>query len=329
MEIVCEIQKPTFRRDEIKYRNKKRKKIIMAIPDYQTLMLPVLQKAVNGEVRIRDVVEQIIEEFDLTEEEKEELLPSGRQTVISNRTHWAKTYLYKAGLVESTRRGYFKITEAGKKVLAQKPDKIDNNFLNQFEEFVAFRTKDTNEDQEESPTLPDSDKTPDEVMRLAHQEINRSLGLDLLDRVREAPPEFFENLIVSLLLEMGYGGTAEDAGRALGKSGDDGIDGVIDQDPLGLDRIYVQAKRYAENNSVGSEAIRDFFGSLDRFRAGKGIFVTTSSFTSSAKNTASMLSKRIVLIDGKQLASLMIRYNVGCRIEEILHLKKIDEDFFE
>jgi restriction system protein len=166
-------------------------------------------------------------------------------------------------------------------------------------------------------------------MRLAHKQIDASLAQDLLDRIHAAPPDFFERLIVKLLLNMGYGGSAADAGRAIGGSGDDGVDGVIDQDALGLDRVYVQAKRYKQGNNIGSGAIRDFFGSLDRHKAAKGLFVTTSAFSPSARETAELLSKRIVLIDGDQLTMLMIRHNVGCRIEDTLHIKKIDADFFE
>jgi restriction system protein len=166
-------------------------------------------------------------------------------------------------------------------------------------------------------------------MRTAHKQIEAALAQDLLDRIHALPPAFFERLIVSLLLKMGYGGSATDAGRALGRSGDDGVDGVIDQDALGLDRVYIQAKRYADGNNIGAGTIRDFFGSLDRHKAAKGLFVTTSAFSSSARETAEFLSKRIVLIDGQQLARLMIRYDVGCRVEEVLQIKKIDEDFFE
>jgi restriction system protein len=166
-------------------------------------------------------------------------------------------------------------------------------------------------------------------MREAHRQIDAALAQDLLDRVRKAPPDFFERLIVNLLLNMGFGGSVSDAGRALGRSGDDGVDGVIDQDALGLDRVYIQAKRYAYGNNVGSGAIRDFFGSLDRHKASKGLFMTTSGFSPAAVETAQYLSKRIVLIDGEQLAKLMIRYDVGCRVEEALEIKKIDEDYFD
>ncbi len=176
--------------------------------------------------------------------------------------------------------------------------------------------------------FPDTPDTPDEIMRRAHKQIDVALAQDLLDRVRAAPPEFFERLIINLLLSMGYGGSRAEAGRTLGRSGDDGVDGVIDQDALGLDRVYVQAKRYAAGNNIGSGAIRDFFGSLDRHKATKGLFVTTSTFSPSAKETAEFLSKRIVLIDGDQLAALMVQQNIGSRIR-YPHIKKIDEDFFE
>lgn len=203
----------------------------------------------------------------------------------------------------------------------------------QFEEFRQFRERSNQVDSGSgliiTPPSEEEKQTPDEVMRLAHQQIDTALGLDLLDRIREAPPEFFERLIVNLLLSMGYGGSKEAAGRTLGRSGDDGVDGVIDQDPLGLDRVYIQAKRYGVGNTIGSGAIRDFFGSLDRHKAAKGLFVTTSAFSPSAKETADFLSKRIVLIDGSQLAKLMIRHNVGCRVEDTLYIKKLDEEFFE
>lgn len=301
------------------------------VPDYQSLMLPVLRAAAAGEQRIGAVVQSLGEELGLSEAARAALLASGRQTIFANRVHWAKTYLAKAGLVEATRRGHFRLTQRGADVLAANPERIDNRFLSQFEEFRQFSDRSAQSTDDE--VVPDpagaTEQTPDEIMRAAHRRIEAALAEDLLDRVRAAPPDFFERLIVNLLLAMGYGGSAADAGRALGRSGDDGVDGVIDQDALGLDRVYIQAKRYAAGNSVGPGAIRDFFGSLDRHKAAKGLFVTTSGFTSSARETADYLSKRIVLIDGEQLTRLMIRHNVGCRIEEVLHVKKIDEDFFE
>jgi restriction system protein len=304
----------------------------MPIPDYQSLMLPVLRATSENETRIGDVIARVAEELRLTPEERMQLLPSGAQGLFANRVQWAKTYLGKAGLIESTRRGYFKISKEGKKVLAAAPDHIDNNFLSQFEAFENFKQKSAKKlSDDESPGLPvlNQTQTPDEIMRVAHRQIDTTLAQELLERVRRAPPDFFERLLVKVLLSMGFGGSVSDAGRVLGRSGDDGVDGVIDQDALGLDRIYIQAKRYTSGNSIGSGAIRDFFGSLDRHKATKGLFVTTSSFSPSAIETAQYLSKRIVLIDGEQLAKLMIRYNVGCRVEDTFEIKKIDEDFFE
>jgi restriction system protein len=292
-------------------------------------MLPVLKSAAHGEVKLGDVVKSLAEELGLSEKEVAELLPSGQQTVFANRVGWAKTYLKKACLLEPTRRGYFRITDQGQEVLRSKPSRIDNAYLMQFEGFSQFKESASEEVETSEPQALEEIHTPDEVMRVAHQQIESTLAQELVDRILAAPPDFFERLIIALLIGMGYGGSAKEAGRALGRSGDDGVDGVIDQDALGLDRVYVQAKRYAPGNNIGSGAIRDFFGSLDRHKANKGLFVTTSTFSASAKETAEFLSKRIVLIDGKLLAKLMIRYNVGCRIEETLYLKKIDEEFFD
>lgn len=305
----------------------------MPLPDYQSLMLPVLVCSSTGEIRIGNVVEKLADDLGLTSEERNELLPSGRQAIFSNRVHWAKSYLSKAGLIEATRRGHFKITERGRTVLNSRPSHIDNKILMQFDEFRQFRERSSETAHLPSASSPqiieDQRQTPDELMRAAWKQIETALAQDLLDRICAAPPDFFERLIVNLLLSMGYGGSTSDAGRTLGRAGDDGVDGVIDQDALGLDRVYIQAKRYNSGNSIGSGAIRDFFGSLDRHKAAKGLFVTTSNFSSSAKDTAEYLSKRIVLIDGVQLAKLMIRHNVGCRIEDTLYIKKIDEEFFE
>jgi restriction system protein len=295
-------------------------------------MLPVLKVAADGEIRIGDAVERLIVVFGLSTEEKSQLLPSGRQTTFANRVHWAKSYLGKAGLIELTRRAHFSITDRGRKVLASPPDRIDIKYLQRFPEFQSFREGDGSSAISKEPidTAPPSGLTPDEVLRSVHRQLEAALADELLQRIRSGTPAFFESLVVRLLIAMGYGGSISDVDKALvGGTGDGGIDGVIDQDPLGLDRIYVQAKRYADGNNIGASAIRDFFGSLDRFKASKGLFVTTSSFSSSAKETAEMLSKRIVLIDGIQLARLMIRHGVGCRIEETLYLKKVDEEFFE
>jgi len=289
----------------------------MTIPDYQTLMLPVLRLAVDGEVRITDAIDRLAANFDLSQDEREELLPSGRQTVFANRVHWAKTYLKQAGLIATTRRAHFQLTERGRGALRENGNRIDNHYLSRFAEFLDFKARSRLDKADGKPVLTGTSEpktaTPDEALRNAHKEIEAQLAQELLDRIIAAPPEFFERLVVYLLLAMGYGGSAKEAGRALGKSNDGGVDGVIDQDVLGLDRVYVQAKRYNPGNNVGASAIRDFFGSLDRFKAAKGLFVTTSNFTQEAEDTARFLSKRIVLIDGAHLAVLMIRYNVGCR----------------
>lgn len=301
----------------------------MAIPDFQTLMLPVLRKAAEGEVSIQAVIEQLADEYHLSPDERAELLPSGKQTTFANRTHWAKSYLGKAGLIELTRRSHFVVTEQGRSVLAAPPERIDIPYLRRFQEFEAFRFPSEDQAPEQDAQDPSISLTPDEVMRQARDTLEADLGVELLARIQAAPPAFFERVVVQLLIAMGYGGSLARAGRALGRSGDGGVDGVIDEDTLGLDRIYVQAKRYADHNSVGPGEIRDFFGALDQFKAGKGLFVTTSSFTPAAIKTVEGLSKRIVLIDGARLTRLMIDHGVGCRIEETLHVKKLDDEFFE
>jgi restriction system protein len=223
----------------------------------------------------------------------------------------------------------------GRDVLKSPPEGVTIRFLEQFPSFKSFRdgeagTAEAADIAEVVLPVAESPLTPDEVMRQAHVRIEASLAEEILQRVRSGTPAFFEKTVVRLLVTMGYGGSVTDLDKALvGKSGDDGMDGVIDQDPLGLDRVYVQAKRYADGNTVGAGAIRDFFGSLNLFKATKGLFVTTSTFTTSARETADRLGTRIVLIDGIQLAKLMIRHEVGCRIEETLHIKRVDEDFFE
>lgn len=303
----------------------------MAVPDFQTLMLPVLKAAGTNEVRLSDLVERLAADFHLTEDEKGQLLPSGRQTTLANRVGWAKTYLAKAGLVRTTRRGYFEATERGREVIAEVPQRIDIGFLSRYPEFEEFRRAVRGESTSAEPVaeiVPSSNKTPDELLRATHQEIEKTLRAELLDRILQAFPTFFENTIITLLVNMGYGGSREDAGRAIGRSGDNGLDGVIDQDPLGLDRVYIQAKRYKLDSAVSEPDIRGFAGSLEGAKATKGVFVTTSYFTAQARTFAERIARRIVLIDGQQLARLMIKHDVGVRIEDTLHIKKIDEDFF-
>ena len=305
------------------------------IPDYQTLMLPVLKSCSLSYRITKDVIAQLAMEFDLSEEEQRQLLPSGKMATFSNRVNWAKSYLKQAGLIAYIARGQFEITETGRQILQGDPDRIDNNFLKQFDSFKEFLRRRKNPSNHVGEILDDEDKlagqeaTPDEILRSAYRNIRIALAADLLDRVRQATPAFFEGLIVELLIAMGYGGSTGNVGRAIGKSGDGGIDGVIDQDPLGVDQIYIQAKRYGEGNNIGPSALREFYGALNLRNAQKGIFFTTSAFSSQAEKTADDLGMRIVLIDGQKLADLMIQYNVGCQDEELLHLKKINEDYFE
>jgi restriction system protein len=299
----------------------------VTIPGFQDLMRPVLEAcSMADEIRTSELVDRMVEQFHLDAAERIQLLPSARQTVIANRVHWAVAYLGKTGLIERTRRAHYRIANRGRDALAEQRERIDLKFLNRYPELALFRGE-----RPAETTIHvgrETEATPDEVMRAAHAEIDSALRQQILERIAKSRPQFFEALIVKLLVTMGFGGGTGMAARAIGGSGDDGLDGVIDQDALGLDRVYLQAKRYGPENSVGPNAIRDFFGSLDIAKASKGVFITTSSFTRAARETAERLGKRIVLIDGDQLATLMIRYDVGVRIEETLHIKKVDEDFF-
>jgi restriction system protein len=306
----------------------------MPIPDFQTLMLPVLQLSAEKEWRISDASERLADDYSLSQEDRTALLPSGRQTTFANRVGWAKSYLVKAGLIKPTKRAHFCISEQGRGVIANPPERITIKYLNQFPEFELFRKAHETGNEASAAQVEDlgqeSSLTPDEIMRNAHILLEQELADELLVKIHSGTPAFFENLVVRLLFSMGYGGSVTEINKALvGGTGDGGVDGVIDQDLLGLDRIYVQAKRYADGNNVGASSIREFFGSLDRFKASKGLFVTASTYTDAARKEASQLSKRLVLIDGGQLTRLMIRHNVGCRVEETLEIKKIDEEFFE
>ncbi|PAO30851.1 restriction endonuclease [Vibrio vulnificus] len=299
------------------------------LPSYQDLMKPVLAAAKNEEIKLSNVIDLLAEQFNLSEDERTELLPSGRQAAFANRVGWAKTYLAKAGLLDSTRRGHFVITDLGKEAL-NSGEKINNQYLKCFDDFNTF-TKQKNGDVEkvEVTDVVDNDATPDEIVRAAYKQINDALASEILARTRKVSPAFFEQLLIELLLAMGYGGSDEGMAHRLGRSGDNGVDGVINQDPLGVDQLYIQAKRYAEGNNISASDIRDFFGALSLKKAQKGIFITTSEFTPSAIQTATDLGMRIVLINGKQLAHLMLRYNIGCREEQVISIKQIDEEFFD
>lgn len=302
---------------------------MMPVPDYQTLMRPVLVAAKFGEVRMKDVTDKVSDHFGLTVDERDERMTNGQRLIV-NRVAWARIYLVKAGLLEATRRGFVAITDQGQAALAAHPERIDNTVLKGYPSFRAFlaREASTGTESVEAETAETASvETPEERLRTAHRSIEAALKSELIDRILSAKSQFFEKMVIALLLGMGYGGSLG-TGRVLGRSGDNGVDGVIDQDALGLDRIYVQAKRYARDHTISSGDVRNFFGGLDHSRANKGVFITTSSFSKSAIDTAGQLSKRIVLIDGDRLAALMIQFNVGTRIEETFHLRRMDEDFF-
>ena len=300
----------------------------MAIPDYQTLMKPVLRSSVKGERHVSDVVAELDQEFGLTAEERAELLPSGKQTTFANRVHWAKSYLKQAELVKATRRGYFEITDMGRAVLSEDPDPLNAAYLKRFESFQEFQARGAVSQSDAKDNAAHDGRTPDEILNAAYEEINAALADDLLARLRESDPAFFEDIIVRLLLKMGYGYDAG-AGRVIGQAGDDGVDGVINLDQLGVDQVYVQAKRYAAQNTIGSGAMRDFYGALGMKDVTKGIFVTTSGFSEDARRTAEKLGARIVLVDGLQLSKLMIAHEVGCRVKRSYQIAELDESFFE
>ncbi len=304
------------------------------IPNYQQLMRPVLAAARNGPRKISEVVDEISDKLGLSQEERERMLPSGQQTTIANRVHWARSYMKQAGLVRNIKRGWYELTERGRSILNDESILLDAKYLERFEEFQEFQTRGKSNNGQPDAELDgdlaaDTGGTPDEKIQSAHQKLDEALAASLLAAVRQASPAFFEQLIVDLFIAMGYGGTSADAGRALGQSGDDGVDGVIDQDALGVDQIYLQAKRYQAGNGIGSSHIRDFFGALSLKRATKGIFVTTSHFSDAAKQTARDIGQRIVLIDGPQLARLMIKHNIGCREKSVIRIKQMDDAYFE
>jgi restriction system protein len=301
----------------------------MSIPDYQTLLLPVLMIASKGETSVPVTEAEIAAEFRLSDQEREQMLPSGKQRVLHNRIHWAKFYLTKAGLLESPKRGRFCITAAGRAVLAAPPEKLDTQYLLTIPTFREFYRADENAGDAPSTTDENpSAATPEETIESAFNSIQSALRLELLDRIRQNSPGFFEHLIIELLVAMGYGGSHKNASEQLGRSGDGGIDGVINEDVLGLDRIYIQAKRYAPGASVGRPEIQAFTGSLVGLGATKGVFVTASNFTSQAIEYASRIPQRVILIDGRRLTELMIEHGVGVRPSRAIEFKRVDEDFF-
>ena len=306
----------------------------MPIPAYDQLLLRVLQAAAERTWSMRELIARIADELKLTQTEREQELPSGGSTVIANRVHWAKTYLKQGGLLEQPKRGMVEITARGREVLSSHPVGIDIQVLQRFPEFQAFlkRTK-TQAEMPATPTvspLGAPSSTPEEQIEAASGVLNESLRDALLARILEVSPASFEKLIISLLLNMGYGGSRADAGEKLGRTGDGGVDGVIREDRLGLDRVYLQAKRYKPGNSVGSEAVQAFIGALVGRGAQKGVLITTSTFTKSALDASNQSGAlRLVLIDGEELTNLMLQFKVGVRIARTVEIKRIDPDFFQ
>lgn len=310
----------------------------MALPDYKSLMLPLLEYASDGQTsKFGDAVGALAARFKITEEELRLLLPSGRYPVFRSRVGWAKTYLTKALLLEAPSRGSFRITQRGLNVLEQKPAHIDDEFLAQFSEFLAFKQKPSAEvASSKRKNIPISifepssqeEKTPDELLEYAYLELQKSLAQDLLQQIQRCSSQFFEVLVVDVLVAMGYGGSMKDAAQVVGKSGDGGIDGIIKEDRLGLDVIYIQAKRWDENSSISRPEIQKFVGALHGHHASKGVFLTTGRFTESAKAYVKTLPSKVVLIDGEQLAKFMIDFNVGVTPRISYEVKRIDIDYF-
>ena len=301
----------------------------MAIPDYQTCMLPFLQLlGDHKEHSLREVEDALATSFNLSASERAELLPSGQQRVFMNRLGWARTYMKKAGLLEYPKRAVIKITERGRQVLDRNPSRIDVKYLEQWPEFITFRdTSKPKNDQIQTADLSLATTTPEEAIELAYQGLREQLAQELLTRILSCSPTFFEQLVVELLVKMGYGGSRRDAGERIGQTGDGGIDGIIKEDRLGLDTIFIQAKRW--QGSVGRPEIQKFVGALQGQRAKKGVFITTSTYTADAIDYASRIDTKVVLIDGVQLASLMIDFDVGVSMSASYVVKRIDSDYFE
>lgn len=302
----------------------------MSIPDFQTVMLPALAFIADQEEHaIRDVANALAGSFHLSDMERAAMLPSGQQHTFDNRVNWAVSYMKHAGLLEYTRRGVFRITERGVQALRQNPIRIDIKFLAQYPEFNEFRAgsrKGRNGNSPSEPLDQEAQQTPEERLEDGYQRIRSELSQELLARIMGCSPSFFERLVVELLVKMGYGGSRKDAGEAIGRSGDEGIDGIIKEDRLGLDTIYIQAKRW--RGTVGRPDIQRFTGALMGQRARKGIFITTSDFSREAREYAGNIDSRIVLIDGEQLSQLMIDFDIGVSTASVYEIKRIDSDYF-
>jgi len=302
----------------------------MAIPDYQTIMLPLLKlTADQNEHQFRDIVETLAHEFKLSQEERKTLLPSGTAFLFDNRVGWARVHLVKAMLLEKRERGFVRITQRGLQLFMQKPAKIDRKLLEQYLEYIEF-VKPPKRGKTTSPIAKSEEideQTPEEALEYGYQQIRNELVQQLLIQIKNASPKFFEKLVVELLVKMGYGGSIRDAGAVVGGSGDEGIDGVIKEDRLGLDTIYIQAKRW-ENTTVSGSELQKFVGALEVKRANKGVFITTSNFAKSAKEYVEKIGKQVVLIDGEELAELMIDYDIGVSRIAAYEIKRLDSDYF-
>jgi restriction system protein len=300
----------------------------MPIPDFQTIMLPLLKSLRDrNDHGYRELIESLAIHFQLTLEDRKELIPSGRAHAFDNRVGWACTHLKKAGLIEAPKRATFRILPRGEKVLTSNPSEINNRFLSRFEEFVEFRAKKNDVPGRATPASVTTDvETPEVALEIAYQTLRDNLSDELLTTIKGCSPAFFEKLVVDVIVSMGYGGSRREAGRAVGGTGDDGIDGIINEDRLGLDNIYLQAKRW--EGTVGRPEIQKFAGALQGYRARKGIFITTSSFTKDAQDYTQRIDSKIVLIDGQRLANLMIDHNVGVTSEAIYEVKRTDSDYF-
>jgi restriction system protein len=297
----------------------------MTIPAFQQIMLPLLQLLEDKqEHSLRQVIDSLTNQFNLTQEEQHDLLPSGKQAIFDNRVGWARTHLKKAGLIEPTRRGFFRITDRGLQVLKQRPAKIDVKFLDQFEEFREFRTVSREKPTESGDEEPET--TPEEALANAYQHLKNNLASELLQQLKTSSPTQFENIVIDLLVSMGYGGSRKEAAKAIGRSGDEGIDGIINQDRLGLDVIYVQAKKW--EGIVGRPEIQKFAGALQGQHAKRGIFITTSDFSKEAVDFASRVDNKIILLDGDTLVQHMIEHNIGVTPSVKYEVKKIDLDYF-
>ena len=298
----------------------------MTIPNYQNIMLPLLRLASDGkEHSIRNAIEKLASDFHLTNEERRRLLGSGKQEVFDNRVGWAKTYLKKAGLLDITRWGYFKITERGLKLLEQNPKYINVELLYKYAEFKEFKAL-KHKTEKKTGKLEAEEGTPEEELEKAYENVRNNLAGELIQYLRNTSPVLFEHIVLDLLVRMGYGGSLKDAAEAVGGIGDEGIDGIIKEDKLGLEAIYIQAKRW--QGTVGRPEIQKFAGALAGHHAKKGIFISTSDYTREAREYAKLIENKIVLIDGNELAQLMIDYNVGVAPINTFEVKRIDSDYF-